>query len=180
MSRFPWQKSSPGRENHELHREWGKDSIFQGFITVINYPRKFWKVDPALIPAATPGDDESRVITGGPLIHLDALQVLLKSGDFDTDQLWLATKRCEESLLKESWTVEDVLYMLVSLKGDEDYYKSEWCEVIGGRVVPCDVYRIPFDAMRKCRHPKGLRVYLKFSLEDDDSLTITLVSCHEG
>lgn len=145
---------------------------------MINYPNEFWKVDPALIQAAIPGDDASRLITGGPLIHLDALRSLLKSGDFDIDQLWLATEKCEKDLRKERWTVEDVLQMFVELDGEQDYYKSEWCEVIGGRMVPCDVYRTPFDAERKCRQTRGLLVYIKFSVEENGWLTITLVSCH--
>jgi hypothetical protein len=73
-----------------------------------------------------------------------------------------------------------VLHMFVGLNGEQDYYKSEWCEVIGGRMVPCDVYRIPFDSAHKCRHPKGLLVYIKFSVEEEGWLTVTLVSCHSA
>ena len=36
----------------------------------------------------------------------------------------------------------------------------------------------PYDAVRKRRHPKGLLVYIKFSIEADGALTIALVSCH--
>ena len=68
--------------------------------------------------------------------------------------------------------------MLADMNGQTDYYKSEWCEVLGGRLVPCDVYRTPYDAERKRRHPKGLLVYIKFSIETDGTLTIALVSCH--
>ena len=112
------------------------------------------------------------------MIKLEAVQALLTSGVFDTDQLWLATDKCEKDLLKEQWSVHDVLQMLVHMDRMADYYKSEWCEVLGGRFVPCDVYRTPYDAQRKRRHPRGLLVYIKFSVEVDGTLTIALVSCH--
>lgn len=119
-----------------------------------------------------------RPISGGPFIQLSAVQSLLLSGNFDIDQLWMATDKCEKDLQKESWSIEDVLQMLVQVDGTKDYYKSEWCEVLGGRWVPCDVYRIPYDAQRRRRHANGLLVYIKFSIEADGTLTIVLVSCH--
>jgi hypothetical protein len=112
------------------------------------------------------------------LIKLEAVQALLKSGVFDTDQLWLATNDCAKDLQKERWSINDVLQMLVDMDSAVDYYKSEWCEVLGDRFVPCDVYRTPSDSERKRRHPKGLLVYIKFSIEIDGTLTIALVSCH--
>ena len=145
---------------------------------MINYSKKFWNIDPNSIPKVAPGSKKSRVISGGPLINLGALQSFLMSGEFNIEQLWLATEKCKKDLQKESWAVDDVLHMFSGLNGEQDYYKSEWGEVNGGRMVPCDAYRIPFDAARKCRHPKGLLVYIKFSVEEDGWLTITLVSCH--
>lgn len=145
---------------------------------VIKLSRIYWHTDPASIPAGNPKKRAGRQITGGPLIKLDAVQALLKSGDFDTEQLWFATNDCEKDLQKEQWSVNDVLQMLVDMDGVADYYKSEWCEVLGGRFVPCDVYRTPYDAQRKRRHPNGLLVYIKFSIEVDGTLTIALVSCH--
>ncbi len=146
---------------------------------MINYLQVYWRVDPSSIPGFDAKKRSSRKITEGPLIKLEALQALLKSGVFDTDdQLWLATDKCEKDLQKEQWSVNDVLQMLVDMDGVTDYYKSEWCEVLGGRFVPCDVYRTPYDAQRKRRHPKGLLVYIKFSIEVDGTLTIALVSCH--
>lgn len=141
---------------------------------VINYPNTYWRVDPGTFRGA----GASRRISDGPLIRLEAVQALLKSGTFETDQLWFATEKCEKDLLKESWSINDVLQMLVDMDEAEDYYKSEWCEVFGERFLPCDVYRTPFDAVRKRRHRTGLRVYIKFSIEVDGTLTIALVSCH--
>ncbi|MCW5238069.1 type II toxin-antitoxin system MqsR family toxin [Verminephrobacter eiseniae] len=145
---------------------------------VINYSGAYWRVDPVSIPGVGAKKRVSREIFGGPLIKLEAVQALLRSGEFDADQLWLATEKCERDLRKESWSINDVLQMLVGMDGAADYYKSEWCEVLGERFVPCDVYRTPYDAERKCRHSKGLLVYIKFSIEVDGALTIALVSCH--
>lgn len=145
---------------------------------MINYLHTYWHVEPTSIQRPSLNKRSSRKIVGGPLIKLEAVQALLKSGVFDTDQLWLATNDCEKDLLKERWSIYDVLQMLADMDGTADYYKSEWCEVLGDRVVPCDVYRTPYDAERKRRHPKGLLVYIKFSIELDGTLTIALVSCH--
>lgn len=152
--------------------------LSEKLIMVINYPTSYWRVSPSSIPAAGARKRESRAISGGPLIKLEAVQALLQSGEFDTDQLWLATEKCEKDLRTESWSVYDVLQMLVDMDGAADYYKSEWCEVLGKRLVPCDVYRTPYDAQNKRRHAKGLLVYIKFSIEVDGTLTIALVSCH--
>lgn len=145
---------------------------------MINCSHTYWHVEPTSIQRPGLNKRSSRKIVGGPLIKLEAVQALLKSGVFDTDQLWLATNDCEKDLLKERWSIYDVLQMLADMDGTADYYKSEWCEVLGDRFVPCDVYRTPYDAERKRRHPKGLLVYIKFSIELDGTLTIALVSCH--
>ena len=145
---------------------------------MINYSHTYWHVEPTSIQRPSLNKRSSRKIVGGPLIKLEAVQALLKSGVFDTDQLWLATNDCEKDLLKERWSIYAVLQMLADMDGTVDYYKSEWCEVLGDRFVPCDVYRTPYDAERKRRHPKGLLVYIKFSIELDGTLTIALVSCH--
>ena len=145
---------------------------------MINYSHTYWHVEPTSIQRPSLNKRSSRKIIGGPLIKLEAVQALLKSGVFDTDHLWLTTNDCEKDLLKEHWSIYDVLQMLADMDGTVDYYKSEWCEVLGDRFVPCDVYRTPYDAERKRRHPKGLLVYIKFSIELDGTLTIALVSCH--
>lgn len=135
-----------------------------------------WLRKPSALPPSRGG---RRVITGGRLIDLAALQALLRSGTFDLDQqLWLATDKCERDLRNEQWSTSDVLQMLVSLDAAQDYRKSEWCQVQGGCIVPCDVYVLPYDATRQRRHPRGLEVYIKFSIDDAGLLTIALVSCH--
>ena len=114
----------------------------------------------------------------GPLVDMVALQTLLSSGSFDLDNLWIATDKCEHDLSKESWKVSDVLQMLACLHRQQDYRKSEWCQVLGGGMVSCDVYVTRYDAERQPRDPRGLEVYLKFSIDDDGQLTIVMVSCH--
>ena len=145
---------------------------------MIKSSNAFWTVKPADIPAYDPKNTRSRIIRIGPLINLKALQALLFGGDFDTDQLWFATEKCEQDLRKEQWSVGDVLQMLVNMDGAEDYSKSEWCQVAGGRMVACDAYTTRFDAVHKRRDPQGLPVYLKFSINGDGIVTIALVSCH--
>jgi len=145
---------------------------------VINFPSGLWVVNPTSITPFNPAKPRTRKILGGPLINLGALQALLKSGNFDTDQLWLATDKCVHDLQNERWSTEDVLYMLVNLVASEDYSKSEWCQVKGGHMVPCDVFKTYYDAERKSRNTKALPVYIKFSIDDDGLVTIALVSCH--
>jgi hypothetical protein len=147
---------------------------------VISYPNTFWTVAPEDIPAYDPASPRSRFIRiGGPLINLGSLQTLLCSGNFDMEQqLWLATDKCRKDLRKEQWSVDDVLQMLVNMDPVEDYDKSEWCQVAGGRMAACDVYATRYDAAHRRRHPQGLPVYLKFSIDENDVVTIALVSCH--
>lgn len=59
-----------------------------------------------------------------------------------------------------------------------DYKKSEWCEVDGGEMYPCDVYELRFDHERGQRSNNGLAMFLKFSLGIDGELMLVLVSCH--
>ncbi len=146
---------------------------------ITSFP-SYWQVPREHRPLSPAGAKKNRGIRLGPLFNLAALQTLLRSGDFDTDQLWIATEKCNKDLRKEGWSSTDVLHMLCALT-TADYYKSEWCEDSHGHWAPCDAYRLPYDAQRQCRAPSsGLRVYLKFSIDDDAVVTIALVSCHEG
>lgn len=140
----------------------------------------YWCVLREQLPPAPSAASKSRAIRVGPLINLTALQTLLHSGEFDTDQLWIATEKCAKDLRKEAWSSTDVLQMLCALT-PSDYYKSEWCEDGHGHWMPCDAYRLRYDSHKQCRDARSqLRVYLKFSMDDDAVVTITLVSCHEG
>lgn len=144
---------------------------------MINSNTQLWRVDPSTLPAFNPSGKKVRKIGCGPLINLPALQVLLNSADFDLDTLWVATDRCELDLESYRWTYEDVVHMLVCLKAG-DFDKSEWCQVKGGSVLPCDVYVMPYDETRRQRSAKGLEVYMKFSIDSTGALSLVLVSCH--
>ena len=144
---------------------------------VIKSQTGYWVVDTAFL-SWQPGAD--RKIKGGPLIDLAALQDGIRQGLLVDESVWLATDRCERDLQNYRWGHADVLTMLDCLKPGPkgDYRKSEWCEVKGGRWVPCDVYRLNYDSERQCRNPNALEVYLKFSIEEDGALTLVMVSCH--
>lgn len=144
---------------------------------MINSYFDLWRIDPSTLTPFNSSNKKSRWIAAGPLLDLAGLQGLLKSGKFDLDSLWVATDSCERDLENYRWTYENVLQMLVCLMAD-DYVKSEWCQVKGGSVVPCDVYVMPYDAARYQRNAKGLEVYMKFSIDVAGSLTLVLVSCH--
>ena len=131
-------------------------------------------MDPSKLPPPT---QKKRRINGGPVIDLNGLQAFLSSPDFDLDALWVATDRCERDLENYRWTYEDVVQMLICLTA-KDFDKSEWCDVKGRSSVPCDVYVMPFDNVRRQRSTKGFEVYMKFSLAIDGALTLVLVSCH--
>ena len=145
---------------------------------MINFPTNYWLVDVNALPAFDPAKPRTRAIRVGPLVDMVAPQTVLNSGSFDLDNLWIATDKCEHDLGKESWKVSDVLQMLAGLNRQQGYRKSEWCQVLGGGMVPCDVYVTRYDAERQQCHPRGLEVYLKFSINDGGQLTIVMVSCH--
>jgi hypothetical protein len=142
------------------------------FITVINLTGNFWRIDRSTLVFSG-----KRPLGKKPLIDLPAMQALLRSGTFDLDRLWIATDKCSRDMENEEWSTTDVLHMLAGLDAT-DYKKSEWCQVLGGDMVPCDVYVTPYDALHQQRRPHGLDVYLKFSIDDAGQLTITMVSCH--
>ena len=151
---------------------------------------RFWRRDSGtLIP---PRPKASRVIKGGRLFDLTALQTLLASGKFDLDALVFGTRGARTDKERNRWKHEDVLNMLMLLKEPappapgalemaNDYVKSEWCEVDGEedmRWVPCDVYRTHVDLVRLQRNNQGTEIYFKFSVEDDGDITIVMASCH--
>ena len=89
----------------------------------------------------------------------------------------VATRSCERDLQNYQIDYAGVLGLLASLRPG-DYLKSEWCEIGAGDMVPCDVYRIPYDLERGERNPAALELYLKFSVGEDGGVSLILVSCH--
>lgn len=112
-----------------------------------------------------------------PVFDLDVLKRLISNGVLGEDEVWVATDRCLRDLENERWSYNDVLRMLISLEPG-DFKHAEWCRVKGGELHPCDVYQLPFDFERRLRSPRGLEVYMKFSLTDEGRLGLVLVSCH--
>ncbi|UXH77137.1 type II toxin-antitoxin system MqsR family toxin [Roseateles amylovorans] len=146
---------------------------------------RYWRRDPGLSPSAQ-GTRKTRAIKGGALLDLTALQALLRSETFDLDALWFATSGARRDREKYRWSNAEVLEVLLALRDParshhNDYLKSEWCEVDGEngrRWVACDVYQLSFDFVRGHRHPQGVALYLKFSVESDGLVAIVLASCH--
>ena len=133
-----------------------------------------WRVDPNSLPPPVGG---KRRIRDGPVIDLRVLQHAIESRSIDEDQLWVATQSCARDLQNLQLQSSAVLQMLGQLL-DSDYNRSEWCTVMGDREVLCDVYRFRYDFGRAARNSNGLETYLKFSIDEDGTLTIVLVSCH--
>ncbi|OQC18063.1 hypothetical protein [Candidatus Skiveiella danica] len=142
---------------------------------VINYPSNLWLSD---VGGSIPSDaGQRRRISGGPLLDLKALQEIIASGQLSVDNIWPATRRCRNSLEDYRWSFDTVLEIFSCLL-PEDYKNSEWCGVDGNRTVPCDVYRVCFDDVRRKRNPNACEVYLKFSIDDAGALTLVLVQSH--
>ena len=141
---------------------------------VISYMPRLWKKDPGSL---APPNGSRRDIRGGPLLDLAALQALISDGTLGEDEVWVARKgSCETSLQNEGWNYGDVLHML-SLLSNDDFRKAEWCG-LKGKMYPCDVYLLHYDGERRVRNPRGLEVYIKFSVTADLQLRLVLVSCH--
>lgn len=131
-----------------------------------------WKKDPKSL--VIPNGNKRNI--RGPVFDLAVLQGLVSDGTLGEEQVWVATHRCEVSLQNEQWDYTDVLHMLSLLKAI-DFKKAEWCQVKGGEMYPCDVYVLHYDSARRKRNPRGLEVYMKFSVENSQ-LNLVLVSCH--
>ena len=106
-----------------------------------------------------------------------ALQALVSDGTLGEDEVWVATDGCKKDLENSMWHYEDILHMLTCLIS-KDFKKAEWCRVKGGKIYPCDVYVLRYDGERRVRNPRGLEVYMKFSVTEDFRLNLVLVSCH--
>ena len=105
------------------------------------------------------------------------MQRLVAQRVLGEDHLRVATPKCDRDLENYQWTYDDVLQMLGCML-EQDYRKSEWCQVRGGEEYPCDVYVFPYDETRRQRNRNGLEIYLKFSVDESGMLTLVLVSCH--
>jgi len=120
-----------------------------------------------------------------PLFCLTSLQSAIRSGTLGTDAVFLATTDCRSDLGRRlRWTLQDLLDYLTCLrafdqKAAHDFLKAEWCKDSGGRWHACDSYAMHYDKARKCRDAKALNIYLKFSIEEDDSVLLVVISAHD-
>lgn len=133
-----------------------------------------WRIPRASLTLPT---GTRRAIPRGPVFELTVLQDMVAAGVLGEDEVWVATDRCERDLENERWSYEDVLHLLSCLQ-PADFRKAEWCQVKGGTLYPCDVYRLHFDFGRRARNARGLEVYMKFSVTEEGQFSLVLVSCH--
>lgn len=133
-----------------------------------------WRIPRASLTLPT---GSRRTISRGPVFELVVLQGLVVDGVLGEDEVWVATDRCERDLENERWSFDDVLHLLSCLQ-PADFKNAEWCQVKGGVLYPCDVYRLHFDFERRVRNARGLEVYMKFSVTEEGQLSLVLVSCH--
>jgi len=134
-----------------------------------------------------PEDGKERFIRGGPLFDLVELQRMLATGELDLgddDQVDVATTSCWEDLKKLQWTTrDDVRNLLGVLKPGKraqggDFINSQWCKDDDGDLHPCDSYRVRVDHKTWQRNPKAPLYYVKFSLNEEGTLYLVLISCH--
>ena len=142
---------------------------------MINFIPSLWRIDPSSL--LQPAKGKPRRIKTGPVWDLDGLKAVIASGQLDADGVWPATGRSRNSLEDYRWSYDDVLKILSCLLA-ADYKNSEWCDIDGERTVPCDVYTIRYDESRRQRNPRGIEVYLKFSIDEVGALTLVLVQSH--
>jgi hypothetical protein len=142
-------------------------------------------LDPGQAPK--PGGRD-RVIPGGPLYDLAALQAKLRSAELDLGKdmhCYVATHNCSKWLDKLEWTpgnqVTRLLLLLRPRSGQAkgDFYKSEWCTDKDDIVNPCDVYRVRVDEFNDWKRDVNAPLYyVKFSIEEAGQICLVLISCH--
>lgn len=133
-----------------------------------------WLVDPATL---TPPTGTKRSIGRKPLIDLAGLQAAINDGTLGDDDVWLATNKCSNNVQDLQWSMQDLLDCISCLQSS-DHRGAEWCKSGGGQWVACDAYAIYYDDTNGCRSRQGLEFYLKFSIDEDGSLALVMVSVH--
>ena len=139
---------------------------------MVNNPRRaLWTPPP--VPLPDEGPARRKV---GPIYDLPTVQELVTSGG---GQIYTATDRCEDDLVKLEWDVGDVAKLIAALKA-EDYHVSEWCKGRGGAVIDADAYTIRYDHLEECRgNLRHAQYYIKFGFRNNDPrLIVWVFSCH--
>ena len=145
-----------------------------------------WKQDPSTVPRPGARQGAKKLIKGGPLIDLGALQEMLRNGDLDLgkdEHCWVGTNNCYAALAKLEWTTGDQVSKLILLlrpgrlpKGD--FVNSQWCSDSEGALSPCDAYKVRIDEQNWKRDVRAPLYYVKFSVDDTGQLHLVLISCH--
>lgn len=134
-----------------------------------------WLVDPTSLKRPT---ETKRKINRGPLIDLCGLQTAIKNKVLDRDAVEFATERSEKKMQDLSWEVTDLLACIACLKPD-DFRNAEWCQDGYGNWYPSDAYAIRYDHIRRCRvRYSDINYFLKFSIDEDGSLMLIVISVH--
>jgi hypothetical protein len=134
-----------------------------------------WLVDPATLPKRS---DKTRKIGRKPLIDLAGLQAAISTGALEDDDVWLATRSSDEGLQTLEWTVGDLLDCVRCLH-THDHRGAEWCDNGKNRWFACDAYAIRYDDTRRCRNIlSDVEYYLKFSIDENGSLTLIMIRVH--
>lgn len=135
-----------------------------------------WLVEPSSLPQRR-GTVRKIRIARQPLIDLEGLKAAITRGVLSEDDVWLATRKCDQELQALRWTRPDLLDCIACLRPD-DHRGAEWCCDSSGRWHACDAYRLRYDEARRCRDPRALEFYLKFSIDEEGSLLLVMVSAH--
>lgn len=130
-----------------------------------------WRIPPSSIPG------KPRKIKGGPLIDLPGLQQAIRDGVIREERVLVVNQSCDDRLEALGWGERDVLDCLLCATRD-DFKGAEWCETNLVGTIPCDAYAIRYDEQNKQRSRGGLEFYLKFSLDEAQTLTLRLVRVH--
>lgn len=133
-----------------------------------------WLVDLATLPE--PAENRRR-IGRNPLIDLAGLQLAINDGALGDEDVWLATKKCNDNVQDLQWSVQNLLHCISCLQPG-DHRGAEWCRHSGGQWVACDAYTIGYDDSKGCRSRHGLEFFLKFSIDEYGALTLIMVSAH--
>ncbi len=140
---------------------------------VINF-ETLWRIDPTSL---SPPVDGKRRIRRGPLIDLAALQGAIRAEVVTESSVDVVNQSCDDELYKLEWTLQDVLDCLLCASV-RDFKGSEWCDTTWAGRLPCDAYAVPYDEPSKRRKPGALEYYLKFSLDEGNTLRVQMVRAH--
>lgn len=123
-----------------------------------------------------PTRKEREIATDAPLHSLSRVKELSKNRELRT-----VTAKCDEDLIKLSWSIYDDVPELIQQLTEANYAKSQWCKTSSGRKglwLACDVYKVT----KAEYNPRAYRddfydYYLKFCINDTGKVLL-IVSCH--